>query len=49
MISSKWGTAANNRKAMFYSITKTGRKQLIAETQKWDRITAVMDRLLQRG
>src|SRR5258707_2583967 len=45
-IRSEWGTSENNRRAKFYSITRTGKKQLIAETQKWDRITSVMDRLL---
>jgi PadR family transcriptional regulator, regulatory protein PadR len=48
-ISSEWGRSENNRKARFYSITKAGKKQLIAETRKWDRITAIMDRLLQRA
>ncbi len=38
-ISSAWGTSENNRKARFYSITKTGRKQLAAETQNWERIS----------
>ena len=47
-ISSEWGVSDNNRKAKFYSITKTGRKQLAAETAKWDRIAGIMDRLLQR-
>src|SRR5512135_1237975 len=47
-ISSEWGVSDNNRKAKFYSITATGRKQLAAETERWDRITGIMDRLLQR-
>jgi transcriptional regulator len=46
-ISSKWGVSDNNRKAKFYSITKTGRKQLAAETENWVRISGVIGRLLR--
>src|SRR5580693_6850569 len=37
-ISGAWGTSENNRKAKFYSITRTGRKQLTAEARNWDRV-----------
>src|SRR5690348_11614779 len=37
-ISAKWGTSSNNRKARFYSLTASGRKQLSKETTKWRRI-----------
>src|SRR5437868_4805773 len=46
-ISASWGTSENNRKARFYSITKAGRKQLDAEAENWQRIAAVMGRMLQ--
>ncbi len=46
-ISADWGTSDNNRKAKFYSITKTGRKQLVSETENWERISGVIGRLLQ--
>jgi PadR family transcriptional regulator, regulatory protein PadR len=46
-ISSKWGVSENNRRAKFYSLTKRGSKQLAAETASWERISAVMARLLQ--
>jgi transcriptional regulator len=46
-ISAKWGTSENNRKAKFYSITKTGRKQLAAEADNWARVSGVIGRLLQ--
>lgn len=46
-ISSNWGTSENNRKAKFYSLTKAGRKQLINETENWERISAVIGRLLR--
>jgi transcriptional regulator len=45
-IASKWGLSDNNRKAKFYSITKSGRKQLSTETENWERISAVIVRLL---
>ena len=45
-ISSKWGTSENNRKAKYYSLTPRGRRQLAAETQNWERMVAVMGRLL---
>jgi PadR family transcriptional regulator, regulatory protein PadR len=46
-ISSAWGTSENNRKAKFYSLTKAGRKQLVAEAENWKRIAGVMGRVLQ--
>jgi len=46
-ISSSWGTSENNRKAKFYSITKGGRKQLVEETENWERISAVIGRVLR--
>jgi len=45
-ISSKWGASENNRKAKYYALTRAGRKQLIAETVSWERMTALMARLL---
>jgi PadR family transcriptional regulator, regulatory protein PadR len=44
-ISSSWGVSENNRKAKFYAITRTGRRQLAAETENWDRIAGVIARL----
>jgi PadR family transcriptional regulator PadR len=46
-ISSDWGTSENNRKAKFYELTRTGRKQLATEAESWDRIAGVIGRLLQ--
>src|SRR2546428_12480152 len=45
-ITSKWGASENNRRAKFYSLTRAGRKQLLAETESWERMTALMTRLL---
>ena len=46
-ISASWGTSDNNRKAKFYAITKAGRKQLTAQADHWERIAAVMMRMLR--
>ena len=46
-ISASWGTSDNNRKAKFYAITKSGRKQLAAQTQNWERISTVIMRMLR--
>jgi transcriptional regulator len=46
-IGSEWGTSENNRKARFYSITRSGRKQLEAEAENWSRTVAMMARLLE--
>jgi transcriptional regulator len=42
-----WGTSDNNRKARFYSITRVGRKQLQTESRNWERISAVVGRVLR--
>ena len=46
-ISATWGTSENNRKAKFYAITRSGRKQLTAQARNWERISAVMMRMLR--
>jgi PadR family transcriptional regulator PadR len=46
-ISSKWGTSDNNRKAKFYTLTRSGRKQLEREAADWLRIVGVMGKLLK--
>jgi PadR family transcriptional regulator PadR len=46
-ISAAWGASENKRKAKFYSITKSGRKQLAAEAGDWQRMAAIIGRLLQ--
>jgi len=48
-ISAEWGTSDNNRKAKFYSITRTGRKQLSADTAYWQRLASMMGRVLALG
>src|SRR5215471_15738478 len=46
-IATEWGASENNRKAKYYSITKSGRKQLARETENWERIAGVIGRLLK--
>lgn len=43
----EWGVSDNNRRAKFYSLTKSGRKQLQAETENWERISGVIGRVFQ--
>ena len=43
-IASEWGISENNRKARFYHLTRTGRKQLQAEARNWDRTAAIIAR-----
>lgn len=46
-ISSDWGTSENNRRARFYSLTKTGRKQLVEETAHWRTMVAIVNAVLE--
>jgi PadR family transcriptional regulator PadR len=48
-ITSKWGTSENNRRARFYTLTRTGKKQLQREAADWHRMAAIMARLLGGG
>ena len=45
-IRTKWSVSENNRRAKFYSLTPTGRKQLLAEEEQWRRTSAIMTRFL---
>jgi transcriptional regulator len=44
---SKWGASENNRKAKFYSLTRSGRKQLEEEAEDWARMSAMINRMLR--
>jgi len=46
-LASKWGVSENNRKAKFYSLTRAGRKQLEEEAESWDRMSAMINRVLR--
>ena len=45
-IDAEWGASASNRRARFYKLTRAGRKQLVAETNKWRRLSAAIARIL---
>jgi PadR family transcriptional regulator PadR len=45
-VTAKWGTSENNRRAKYYRLTAAGRKQLAAETTKWERLAAAIGRIL---
>jgi transcriptional regulator len=45
-IAAKWGTSENNRKAKFYILTKSGRKQLVSETRHWLETTEIIARFI---
>jgi PadR family transcriptional regulator PadR len=46
-IASKWGVSENNRRAKFYSLTRAGRKRLVEEVESWDRMSAMIHRVLR--
>jgi transcriptional regulator len=46
-ITAEWGASENNRKAKFYSITRSGLRQLAKETENWERIAGVIGRVLR--
>jgi PadR family transcriptional regulator, regulatory protein PadR len=46
-IASFWGTSDNNRKAKYYRLTPTGRKQLLAQTARWEELVRAIGRILK--
>jgi PadR family transcriptional regulator, regulatory protein PadR len=46
-IASTWGTSENNRRAKYYSLTRTGRRQLHEETVFWERISRAITMVLE--
>ena len=45
-IDAEWGASDNNRQAKFYSLTRTGARQLKDETQQWERMTGAVAKIL---
>jgi PadR family transcriptional regulator, regulatory protein PadR len=45
-LKAEWGVSEKNRRAKYYSLSRTGRKQVEAETENWERIAATMARFL---
>jgi len=46
-IGATWGSSDNNRRAKFYELTRTGRKQLQIETSQWERLTTAVSLVLE--
>ena len=46
-IKSEWGVSDNNRKAKFYSLTASGRRQLASETANWAKLSAAINLVLK--
>jgi len=49
LISGTWGTSENNRRARFYTLTATGRKQLTVEAGRWNRLVDSIARVIDPG
>src|SRR5262252_5093064 len=45
-IASEWGVSENNRRARYYRLTRTGRKQVERETREWNETAAIVARFL---
>lgn len=45
-IRARWSVSENNRRAKFYSLTRTGQKQLLKEEEEWNRTSAIVTRFL---
>jgi PadR family transcriptional regulator, regulatory protein PadR len=46
-IASEWGASENNRRARYYRLTRSGRKQLQAETRQWEQTAAVIGKFFE--
>jgi len=46
-ISSEWEISEKGKRAKYYRLTRSGRKQLVAEQSKWDQLTTAMARVLR--
>ena len=47
LVKSEWGVSENNRRAKYYELTAAGRRELVAEADRWDRYTAAVSRVLR--
>jgi transcriptional regulator len=47
LVRGSWGTTDTNRKARFYALTPSGRRELADERQAWDRMASIMDTVLR--
>jgi PadR family transcriptional regulator PadR len=49
LITAEWGSSENNRRAKFYRLTASGRKQLEAERATWERFSGAIDAILRNA
>ena len=49
LLATEWGVSENNRKAKFYELTASGRRQITRETEDWLRAASIMDKFLRRS
>ena len=47
LVTADWGTSENNRRARFYRLTPAGRKALVRETSRWQRLIGAVGRVLK--
>lgn len=47
LVKAEWRISETNRRARFYSLTTKGRKQLAAEEERWERVSAAISRFLK--
>lgn len=48
-ITARWGPSENNRRARYYELTASGRRQLGVEASNWERLVAAVSQVLQTG
>ncbi len=48
-ITARWGTSENNRRARYYALTKTGRRQLKVEQESWTQMVEILSRVLDQS
>ena len=49
LITASWGSSENNRRAKFYRLTASGRKQLETERATWERFSSAIDAILRNA
>lgn len=47
LVRAEWGVSENNRRAKYYELTAAGRKDLIAQAERWTRYSAAVSRILR--
>ena len=48
-VNGSWSASDNNRRARYYTLTRTGRRRLSAGLKAWERTAAAMLRVLRAG